>query len=402
MSIYLHALTNNLSLTLDTDESYTLQTIYSENEIKVEIIGNTVFGVRHGIETLLQLIVPYEEKSECLATLSFIQITDKPLYRHRGLLLDTARNYLSVKIIKKNIDGMAASKMNVLHWHITDSQSFPLVSPSLPNMTIYGAYNEKQIYSPQDVKDLVEYAKLRGVKILMEIDGPSHAGFGWQWGEEAGLGNLAVCINQQPWRSFCIQPPCGQLNPVNPNVYRMLNYLYKDISNVVPNADIFHMGGDEATFTLCKPIFEPNVVQWRSKQAPGSLGVDGDSEYIIQTWVTESEQNLITNLLKLGYKLILSTKDRWYLDHGFWGSTTYYNWRRIYENQMSNHPSILGGEVTAAAAERLWTNPNNKAGSAEARYYAHRTRLISRGIKAESEIPRWCIQNEGECSAYLL
>lgn len=99
-------------------------------------MGNTVFGVRHGVETVLQLLVPYEKDNEvCLATLKNVQVDDKPVYRHRGLLLDSARNYLSINIIKKNIDAMAASKMNVLHWHITDSQSFPLELPSLPNMT---------------------------------------------------------------------------------------------------------------------------------------------------------------------------------------------------------------------------------------------------------------------------
>lgn len=79
----------------------------------------------------------------------------------------------------------------------------------------------------------------------MEIDGPSHAGSGWQWGEEAGLGNLAVCINQQPWRSFCIQPPCGQLNPANSKLYEVLQKLYGDVTQMVPNNGVFHMGGDE-------------------------------------------------------------------------------------------------------------------------------------------------------------
>lgn len=79
----------------------------------------------------------------------------------------------------------------------------------------------------------------------MEIDAPSHAGNGWQWGPSAGLGNLAVCVNKNPWRQYCIQPPCGQLNPANPNVFAVLGELYKDIVEVFPKEEYFHMGGDE-------------------------------------------------------------------------------------------------------------------------------------------------------------
>lgn len=85
---------------------------------------------------------------------------------------------------------------------------------------------------------------MRGVRLLFEIDGPSHSGSGWEWGNEAGLGNLAVCINAQPWRSFCIEPPCGQLNPANQQLYPVLQKLFADIKQL-GNVDIFHMGGDE-------------------------------------------------------------------------------------------------------------------------------------------------------------
>lgn len=79
----------------------------------------------------------------------------------------------------------------------------------------------------------------------MEIDAPSHAGNGWQWGPEANLGNLSVCINQQPWRLYCIEPPCGQLNPINPNLYTVLEKLYRELTSRLTDKDAFHMGGDE-------------------------------------------------------------------------------------------------------------------------------------------------------------
>lgn len=77
---------------------------------------------------------------------------------------------------------MAASKLNTFHWHLTDSQSFPFDSSQFPEMAKWGAYSSDEVYSPEDVKDLSNYAKIRGVRVLVEIDSPAHAGAGWQWG----------------------------------------------------------------------------------------------------------------------------------------------------------------------------------------------------------------------------
>lgn len=74
------------------------------------------------------------------------------------------------------------------------------------------------------------------------------SGNGWQWGPEKDLGNLAVCVNQKPWRNFCIEPPCGQLNPINPNLYTVLQQIYKDIAEMNKEESVIHMGGDEVFF----------------------------------------------------------------------------------------------------------------------------------------------------------
>lgn len=88
---------------------------------------------------------------------------------------------------------------------------------------------------------------MRGVRIIIEIDSPAHAGNGWQWGKEANYGDMAVCVNKAPWRKYCVQPPCGQLNPINPNTYKWLGKIYKDLINIFPKGEAFHMGGDEAS-----------------------------------------------------------------------------------------------------------------------------------------------------------
>lgn len=114
----------------------------------------------------------------------------------------------------------------------------------------------------------------------------------------------------------------------------------------------------------------------------------------------------------------MSTKDAWYLDHGFWGSTTYYKWSKVYDNRLPEFTSgVLGGEVcmwgeyvdesvidsriwprAAAAAERLWSNPDSYSAMALPRFLQHRQRLVKFGIRAEAIMPEWCYQNDNECS----
>lgn len=217
--------------------------------MNVRIVSYSVYGARHGLETLSQLMT----NNECGAGLLLIDtaiIEDRPIYRHRGLLIDTARNYLPVADIKRTIAGAAASKLNVLHWHITDSQSFPLDIPALPQFTAYGAYGPDQIYTPKDIRRIIQYGKLRGVRVIIEIDSPSHVGNGWNWGQLYGLGELAVCVNAQPWRQFCIQPPCGQLNPVNNLVFGVLRSIYQHLQSLLPPDETIHMGGDEVSNLL--------------------------------------------------------------------------------------------------------------------------------------------------------
>lgn len=87
---------------------------------------------------------------------------------------------------------------------------------------------------------MVEYARSRGVRVIPELDAPAHVGEGWQW---AGP-NVTVCVNAQPWEDYCVEPPCGQLNPTNDTVYEILGGIYHDMLALF-EPDIFHMGGDE-------------------------------------------------------------------------------------------------------------------------------------------------------------
>lgn len=129
-------------LTMDTDESYSLSSSRIGSRVQVEISAKTYQGMRHGLETLSQLI-SWNEVSGAFQIHSTADIADAPAYAYRGVSLDTSRNFIPVPVLKRFIDGLSYNKLNVFHWHITDSQSFPLCLPSVPQLCEYGSYSEK-------------------------------------------------------------------------------------------------------------------------------------------------------------------------------------------------------------------------------------------------------------------
>ena len=113
------------------------------------------------------------------------------------------------------------------------------------------------MYTPSEVRDLVKYARVRGIKIMPELDAPSHVGEGWQNFEK----DLLLCFNKKPWSTYCAEPPCGILNPVNERVYQILGALYSEWNELF-DSDMFHMGGDEIKFACWKET--ESIVKWLS------------------------------------------------------------------------------------------------------------------------------------------
>lgn len=169
---------DSLSLNSHTNESYQLKVTSSDKTVIAQILAETVFGARHGLETLSQLMTKTIDNANFtgLVMISNAQITDFPVYQHRGLLLDSARHFIPLPVILRILDGMAINKMNVFHWHITDSQSFPMESKRVPQMNEYGAFSENEIYHKSDIESIVKYAKYRGIRLIFELDAPAHAG----------------------------------------------------------------------------------------------------------------------------------------------------------------------------------------------------------------------------------
>ncbi|KAF5343330.1 hypothetical protein D9758_014191 [Tetrapyrgos nigripes] len=118
--------------------------------------ANSTLGLFRGLTTFTQLW--YELNGTRYSVEAPIEIQDEPAYPYRGLMLDTARNFFPVADIKRTLDAMSWVKINTFHWHIVDSQSFPLQLPEFPELAANGAYSPAMVYSAEDVKDIVSYA----------------------------------------------------------------------------------------------------------------------------------------------------------------------------------------------------------------------------------------------------
>lgn len=151
VTINIQVLQNVRKPKLTTDESYFLKVTGSGNAVSVNITAPTYFGARHAQETLTQLIW-HDSVENTLKIFHDLAIDDQPAFRHRGLMIDTARNYYPIDLLKKSVDGMAATKLNVLHLHLTDCTSFPIVLPNNPGFAEAGAYSSEHLYSPDDIK----------------------------------------------------------------------------------------------------------------------------------------------------------------------------------------------------------------------------------------------------------
>lgn len=167
--------TDDMVLNLDTFEGYNFKITEDNNGVHVAVTAKNFYGARHALETISQLIVYDNIRNEILIV-GGAEFEDAPKFKYRGILLDTSRNYFSVESIKRVIEGMAMTKLNTFHWHITDSQSFPLVLNSEPELSKLGAYAPEKIYTATDVEEIVKFAKARGVRVLPEFDAPAHVG----------------------------------------------------------------------------------------------------------------------------------------------------------------------------------------------------------------------------------
>lgn len=133
---------------------------------------SSVWGALRGLETFSQLLYPAADATSL--RLNVTDIRDWPRFAHRGLLLDTGRHFIPLSIIRTVLDGMAYTKLNVFHWHIVDDHSFPWQSASRPELSARGAFAPAAVYTANDTAAVVDYARLRGIRVMVELDTPGH------------------------------------------------------------------------------------------------------------------------------------------------------------------------------------------------------------------------------------
>jgi len=154
------------------DESYSIRVTGCDLKPVALLSANTVWGALHGLETFSQLVRRRNAANPKLFIPHSVLINDAPNFPHRGIILDTSRNFYPVNAILRTVQAMAYNKLNVFHWHITDSHSFPLELSKEPELANMGAYGEKERYSRSDVKRILEFGRLHGVRVVPEIDMP--------------------------------------------------------------------------------------------------------------------------------------------------------------------------------------------------------------------------------------
>ena len=213
---------------LGEDESYRID-ITSHQAM---LSAPTVVGAIRGLETVLQLL----DADRNGYFLPGVQIDDRPRFPWRGLLIDVSRHFQTIEVLKRNLDAMAAVKLNVFHWHLTEDQGFRVESKKFPKLHQLGS--DGNYYTQEQVKDVVAYARDRGIRVVPEFDIPGHS-TSWLVGHpELGSAPGPYTIERRPG----IFEPA--LDPTREEVYKFLETFLGEMAALFPD-DYLHIGGDE-------------------------------------------------------------------------------------------------------------------------------------------------------------
>nr|XP_020659701.1 beta-hexosaminidase subunit beta [Pogona vitticeps] len=415
---------------VESDESYQLQV----SEPTAVLKASKVWGALRGLETFSQLV---NEDDYGSFFINESDISDSPRFAHRGILLDTSRHFLPLKSILINLDAMAFNKFNVFHWHIVDDQSFPYQSITFPELSAQGAYSYNHVYTPTDVRLVIDYARLRGIRVIPEFDTPGHT-------ESWGKGQkdfLTPCYNGEH--------PSGSYGPVNPilnTTYDFMLQLLKEIRTVFPD-EYIHLGGDEVDFTCWRS--NPDVSEFMKErgfshsytklesyyiekildmvssvnkksivwQEVFDNGVQLQPDTIVEVWMGTLYKEELRRVTKEGHPAILAAP--WYLDYISYGQ----DWKKYYSVEpldflgcRAQKELVVGGEAclwgeyvdatnltprlwprASAVGERLWSSKNvTDIADAYNRLTEHRCRMLRRGVAAEPLFVGYCSNETGD------
>ncbi len=366
---------------LDEDESYRLEI----TDKQARLVAPTVVGALRGLETFLQLIQGDREGYY----LPGVKVNDRPRFPWRGLLIDIGRHYQPPEVLKRNLDAMAAVKLNVFHWHLTEDQGFRVESKKFPKLHTMGS--DGLYYTQDQVREIIAYAAERGIRVMPEFDIPGHS-TSWLVGyPELGSAPGPYKIE----RAAGIFEPA--LDPTRDQTYKFLDGFLGEMAALFPDA-YMHIGGDEnegkqwdrnpqiQAFMKQKGIkdnhalqayFNKQVLKILQKHGKKMIGweeilhPDLPNDAVIHSWRGAAS---LADAAKKGYQGILSAG--YYIDLMFPASQHYVADPLPADSGLTPEEAkhVLGGEATmwgewvspetidsriwprtAAIAERLWS-----------------------------------------------
>src|SRR5215475_10999106 len=212
---------------LGEDESYQL----TVNESGAQLTAATPLGALYGLQTFLQLV----EATASGFAVPAVTIKDQPRFPWRGLLIDVSRHFIPINVLKRNLDGMAAVKMNVLHWHLSDDQGFRVESKTFPKLA--GMGSEGHYYTQEEIRDFISYAHDRGIRVVPEFDTPGHSR---SW----FLGYPDLASGEGPFTLDSESGPSSVTDPTREETYKFMDKFVEEMGKLFPDA-YFHIGGDE-------------------------------------------------------------------------------------------------------------------------------------------------------------
>ena len=427
-SVTVNIASDDEALTLETDQSYNI-TITAPT---ITIHSNTVYGALYALESFSQLV-------DRGTFVNGTTIIDYPRYHFRSSMIDTARHYYPKEVILQHLDAMSYNKFNILHWHIVDSIAFPYQSKTFPSMSETGAYSPDHVYTFDDIKEIVSYAKHRGIRVIPEFDTPGHVREGFTTLDPP---ILTTCYdsNNQP---IVGDGATGPLNPTINATFTFLEQLYLELSTLFTDKFV-HVGGDEVSFDCwatnpdikkymqlnnlsnfveLETIFEQKLLNILDSQNKSYIvwqdifdqGAKLAADTVIAVWKSETNSNPklkkswqgeMTNVTKAGFQAVLSAP--FYMNYISYGE----DWTKYYQIEPSN---FTGGDVAEAAGlvggvevcmwseyvdaanfisrvwprastvgERGWSSKDTRnIDDARTRLHEFRCKLLARGINAE-------------------
>jgi hexosaminidase len=394
------------------DESYVLEVTSTGATLNAP----TDLGALHGLQTFLQLVSVAPDGFAAPA----VSIKDSPRFPWRGLLIDSGRHFIPVEVLRRNIDGMEAVKMNVLHLHLSDNQGFRVESKKFPKLHTMGS--DGLYYTQDEIRGLVAYARERGIRVLPEFDMPGHS-TAWF------VGHPELASSPGPFtidRRWGVLDPA--MDPTNEKLYKFLDEFIGEMGKLFLD-HFFHVGGDEVNgkawdanpkiqeFIRAHDLkgnaglqlyFNKKLQAIVSKHGKIMVGWDEvldpalPKDIVIQSW---RGQESLAAAAKQGYRGILS--NGYYLDLG-WPAARHYAVDPMSDAAANlsaeEKARILGGEScmwseyvnaenidsriwprNAAIAERLWSPQEVRdPASMYARMHAVSVQLESVGLAHRS------------------